>query len=96
MLTTGREYDRALIAVVIMALILMAIYVWQCDRKHNRSLKAQQQSMTARVDLLTSQVQETAKNFKEFITPPIIDETDAELVTAKDMDPSPVSSSFLG
>jgi hypothetical protein len=93
MLTTGREYDRALIAVVIMALILMTIYVWQCDRKHNRSLQAQQKSMTARVDLLSTQVQETANNLKDFITP-IIDETEVE-VPKVEMDPSPVSSSFL-
>ena len=94
MLTTGREYDRALIAVVILALVLMAIYVWQCDRKHDRSLHAQQKSMTARVDLLSTQVQETANNLKDFITPPNLDDTEIEEVP-KEQDPSPVSSSFL-
>lgn len=92
MISTGREYDRCVIALVIVAVGILALYVIQCNQKNKTKLKDQETVLSERLNYLTQQVNQTSQNMKDYMeTTP--DETTKEV---EDKLPNPVSSGFLG
>jgi hypothetical protein len=92
MISTGREYDRFIIALVIVAMFILALYVIQCNQKNKTKLKNQEIMVSERLNYLTHQVNQTSQNMKDYMeTPPIVEHKEDE-----DNLPNPVSSGFLG
>ena len=92
MISTGREYDRFVIALVIVAVFMLALYVVQCNKKNNTKLKDQETKLSDRLNYLTKQVNQTSQNMKDYI-----ESTPSEpQEDAKDKLPNPVASGFLG
>lgn len=91
MISTGREYDRFVIALVIVAVFILALYVIQCNQKNNTKIKNQEAMVTERLNYLTQQVNQTSQNMKDYMEAPVVEHEEVE-----DNLPNPVSSGFLG
>ena len=91
MISTGREYDRFIIALVIVAVFLLALYVVQCNQKNTTTFKKQETMLSERLNDLTQQVNQTSQNMKDYMETPVKSEEKVE-----DNLPNPVSSGFLG
>lgn len=91
MISTGREYDRFVIALVIVAVFILALYVIQCNQKNNTKLKNQEAMVSERLNYLTQQVNQTSQNMKDYMETPVVENEEVE-----DNLPNPVSSGFLG
>jgi S-adenosylmethionine:diacylglycerol 3-amino-3-carboxypropyl transferase len=92
MISTGREYDRFVIALVVVSVFALAIYVLQCNKKNTTDMKSQESSLTDRINKLTKQVDETSNTMKQYLSTP----TKKEEKPVEKKLPNPVSSSFLG
>ena len=91
MISTGREYDRFVIAMVIVAVFILALYVVQCNQKNATKIKNQETMLSDRLNYLTKQVNQTSQNMKDYMEPPAKPKEEVE-----DNLPNPVSSGFLG
>lgn len=91
MISTGREYDRFVIALVIVAVFILALYVIQCNQKTATNIKNQETMVSERLNYLTQQVNQTSQNMKDYMETPAVEHEKAE-----DKLPNPVSSGFLG
>lgn len=91
MISTGREYDRFVIALVIVAVFILALYVIQCNQKNNTKFKNQDAMVSERLNYLTQQVNQTSQNMKDYMETPVVEHEKVE-----DNLPNPVSSGFLG
>ena len=97
MLTTGREYDRFVIALVIISVFILGLYVWQCNQKHHKQIKNQESMVSERLNYLTQQVNQTSQNMKDYMENQSPNtEVQAEQAVQEDNIPNPVSSTFLG
>ena len=96
MLSTGREYDRFVIALVIITLLALAFYVVQCNQNQSKIIQKKESELTQRLNYLSGQVQETEKTVKDLINAPVLPPEGATEATVEQNDPAPVSSSFLG
>lgn len=92
MISTGREYDRFVIALVIISVFILALYVVQCNQKNEKKLKNQETMVSDRLNYLTQQVNQTSQNMKDYMEPP---KTEPEQQVEDNL-PNPVSSGFLG
>jgi hypothetical protein len=92
MISTGREYDRFVIALVIVSVFILALYVIQSNQKNATKLKKQESMMSDRLNYLTEQVNQTSQNMKDYMEPPA---TEPEQQVEENL-PNPVSSGFLG
>ncbi len=92
MISTGREYDRFVIALIIVCVFILALYVVQCNKKNLASIKNQESSVSDRLDYLTQQLNQTSQTMKDYMEPPVDKETTSE----ENNLPNPVSSGFLG
>ena len=92
MISTGREYDRFVIALVIVAVFILALYVIQCNQKNNTKMKNQEEMVSERLNYLTQQVNQTSQNMKDYMETPVV-ENEGEV---EENLPNPVSSGFLG
>jgi len=91
MISTGREYDRLIIALVIIAVFILALYVLHCNQKNATKIKNQETMMSERLNYLTQQVTQTSQNMKDYMETPVVKDEEVE-----DKLPNPVSSGFLG
>ena len=91
MISTGREYDRFVIALMIVSIFLLAVYVIQCNKTNSNTIKKQDEKMSDRLDYLTQQINQTSQNVKDYMDTPNVEEEKVE-----DNVPNPVTSSFLG
>ena len=91
MLSTGREYDRFVIAIVIISVLILALYVVQCNQKNALKLKSQETALSERLNYLTEQVNQTSQNMKDYMETPAVEKEEVE-----ENLPNPVSSGFLG
>lgn len=91
MISTGREYDRFVIALVIVAVFILALYVIQCNKKNNTTIKNQDAMVSERLNYLTQQVNQTSQNMKDYMETPAV-----EHEVVEDNIPNPVTSGFLG
>ena len=91
MISTGREYDRFVIALVIVAVFILALYVIQCNQKNKKNIKNQEAVVSERLNYLTQQVNQTSQNMKDYMETPVVEHEEVE-----DNLPNPVSSGFLG
>ena len=91
MISTGREYDRFIIALVIVAVFMLALYVVQCNQKHVTNMKNKETILSERLNYLTEKVNQTSQNMKDYIETPAKSEEKVE-----ENLPNPVSSGFLG
>lgn len=91
MISTGREYDRFIIALIIICVFLLTLYVVQCNKNNTANIKKQETSVSERLDYLTQQVNQTSQNMKDYMEPPAEKEKSEE-----ESLPNPVSSGFLG
>jgi hypothetical protein len=92
MISTGREYDRFVIALVIVSVFILALYIMQCNKQNNKRINNQDRMMSDRLNYLTAQVNQTSQDMKDYMeTPvtPVVEQVEDNL-------PSPVSSGFLG
>ena len=96
MLSTGREYDRFVIALVIITLLALAFYVVQCNQNQSKMIQKKESELTQRLNYLSGQVQETGKTVKDLINAPVLPPEGETEVKVEQKDPAPVSSSFLG
>ena len=92
MISTGREYDRLVIALVVISVFILALYVMKCNKNNANTLKAQQSKFTDRLDYLTRQMDKTSQNVKDMQIP-VVDKKKEEESESKV--PTPVTSSFL-
>ena len=92
MISTGREYDRFVIALVIVSVFILALYVMQCNTKNTKTLKNQETMLSDRLNYLTQQVNQTSQNMKDYMEPPSAEKVEK----VEDNLPNPVSSGFLG
>ena len=92
MISTGREYDRFVIALVIVAVFILALYVIHCNQKNNTNMKNQEEMLSERLNYLTQQVNQTSQNMKDYMETPVV-ENEGEV---EENLPNPVSSGFLG
>ena len=93
MLSTGREYDRFVIALVIISVFVLAVYVVKCNNNNKKNMKNQETILTERLNYLTQQVNQTSQNMKDYMETPVQKETSQE---TEDKIPNPVTSGFLG
>lgn len=93
MISTGREYDRFVIALVIVSVFILALYIMQCNKKNNTRIKNQDKMMSERLSYLTAQVNQTSQNMKDYMETPVVTPVVEQV---EDNLPSPVSSGFLG
>lgn len=93
MISTGREYDRFVIALIIVAVFILALYVIQCNQKNNTKIKNQESVVSERLNYLTQQVNQTSQNMKDYMETPPVSVSEKQL---EDNLPNPVSSGFLG
>lgn len=91
MISTGREYDRFVIALVIIAMFILSLYVIQCNKKTTTKIKDQEAVLSERLNYLTQQVNQTSQNMKDYMETPAVENEEVE-----DNLPNPVSSGFLG
>lgn len=92
MISTGREYDRFIIALVIVSVFILTFYVVQCNQKNTSKLKNQETMLSERLDYLTQQVNQTSQNMKDYMETPAVESKE----DVEDNLPNPVSSGFLG
>jgi hypothetical protein len=92
MISTGREYDRFVIALVIVSVFILALYVVQSNQKNATKLKKQESMISDRLNYLTEQVNQTSQNMKDYMEPPA---NEPEEQVEENL-PNPVSSGFLG
>ncbi len=95
MLSTGREYDRFVIAVVIITLIALAFYVVRCNQNQSKLIHKKESEFTQRLDYLSGQVKETEKTMQDLVHTPA-SEPLSPSPAVEPAAPSPVTSSFLG
>mgnify|MGYP001168914159 CR=1 FL=1 len=97
MISTGREYDRFIIAIVIISIFLLGIYVVQCNKSQTTQRKNQESAMTDRLDFLTRQINQTSQSVKDYMdsAPPENSKTNEKPEKEENL-PNPVSSSFMG
>ena len=67
MITTGREYDRLMIAVVVVALVLLAVYMTRCNQKQSAQLQKQATVMSDRMDYITGQVDDARQDMSNWM-----------------------------
>jgi len=91
MISTGREYDRLVIALVIVAMCILTLYVFKCNKKNTTKIKNQEAMMSERMNYLTNQVDKTSQKMKDYMETPVLEQEEVE-----DTLPNPVSSTFLG
>ena len=97
MISTGREYDRFIIAIVIVSVFLLGLYVMQCNNSNLKKIKKQESSMTDRMDYLTRQINQTSQSMKDYMEPKVEDPPPAPSKTEEESKlPNPVTSSFIG
>ena len=96
MLSTGREYDRFVIAIVIITLIALAFYVVRCNQNQSKLIHKKQTEVTQRLDYLSGQVKETEKTLQDLVHTPASSKPASPSPAAEPTAPSPVTSSFLG
>ena len=96
MLSTGREYDRFVIAIVIITLIALAFYVVRCNQNQTKLMHKKQTEFTQRLDYLSGQVKETEKTMQDLVHKPASSEPASPSCAAEPTAPSPVTSSFQG
>lgn len=92
MISTGREYDRFIIALVILSMFILAFYIVQCNRNNTSKLKKQETKLSDRLDYLTEQLNDTSENMKNYMETSAVESKEE----VKDNIPNPVSSGFLG
>lgn len=92
MISTGREYDRFVIALVIISVFILALYVVQCNQKNEKKIKNQETMVSDRLNYLTQQVNQTSQNMKDYMEP---SKTEPKQQVEDNL-PNPVSSGFLG
>lgn len=96
MISTGREYDRFIIAIVIVSVFLLGLYVMQCNSSNLKKIKKQENSMADRMDYLTRQLNQTSQSVKDFMEPKVEDSPPASKKEEDSKLPNPVTSSFIG
>ena len=96
MISTGREYDRFIIAIVIVSVFLLGLYVMQCNNSNLKKIKKQENSMTDRMDYLTRQINQTSQSVKDFMEPKVEDPPAPSKIEEESKLPNPVTSSFIG
>ena len=92
MISTGREYDRFVILLIIVAMIIIVLYVVHCNQKNKTNLKNQETTLSERLNYLTQQIAQTSQNMKDYMETPNKKEEKKE----EENIPNPVSSGFLG
>jgi len=92
MISTGREYDRFVIVLVVVALFILALYVFQCNQKNATKLKTQENKLSERLNYLTNQVNQTSQNMKDYMETSVTEKKE----NVEENLPNPVSSGFLG
>jgi hypothetical protein len=97
MISTGREYDRFIIAIVIVSVFLLGLYVMKCNSSNSKKMKKQENSMADRMDYLTRQLNKTSKSVTDLLEPKVEDPpTSPSNKEDNDNLPNPVASSFMG
>lgn len=96
MISTGREYDRFVIAMVIVSVIILGVYVVHCNRKQIKKIKNQETTLSDRLNYLTKQVNKTSENMKDYMEKPVVTPSAKDKEDTKEENiPNPVSSDFF-
>lgn len=93
MVTTGREYDRMVIALILVCFVILVLYVLRCNDQANKRIKQKETSFTERVNELTKKVSNSSQMISDLMAKP---KDEPEVTTPEDKTPIPVSSTFLG
>ena len=67
MLSTGREFDRLFIAMLILALTMLAIYTFKTCNKLERKQLAASNMLDQRVSYVTSQLSDTKQHVDSWL-----------------------------
>jgi hypothetical protein len=95
MISTGREYDRFVIALVIISVFILSLYVIKCNQTQRKDFKTQESSMAMRLNDLNQKLNSTTQSVREYMEKPVLEEDQTEPSKTQTL-PSPVGSSFLG
>ena len=99
MLTTGREVDRLLIAIMMIVVLILACYTYSTKVAITNRAKIDEAGLSERINYLNDQLHQTKQELTEWVSRPapevVENEEDTTATEEKDL-PVPVSSSFLG
>ena len=90
--TTGREIDRLIILLVVLAFLAHFVYNHISSKRQLQGIVSREKSVTDRVDSLTDELNETKNSLMEWIDNSAMKEPPPDIT---DQEPAPVSSGFL-
>lgn len=90
MLSTGREFDRLFIAMLIVALTLLAVYTFKTCNKLERKQIAASNQLEQRVSYVTSQLSDTKQHVDSWLAADSQEAQDDEKEDPSPPNPEPV------
>lgn len=94
MLSTGREFDRLFIAMLIISLSMLAIYTFKTCNKLERKQIASSNTLDKRVSYVTSQLSDTKKHVDSWLDADNqqVQQSKEEIAPPPDPEPMPYGS----
>lgn len=96
MVTTGRDVDRFLLAIVMFAILLLGVYTFTTSNKLANKVKIDESGLNERMNYLTDQLSQTRQQITDWTASKPVEESPSENPPSEVVqEPVGVSSGFL-
>lgn len=96
MVTTGRDIDRFLLAIVMFAILLLGVYTFTTSNKLANKVKIDESGLNERMNYLTDQLSQTRQQITDWTASKPVEESPSENPPSEVVqEPVGVSSGFL-
>ena len=96
MVTTGRDVDRFLLAIVMFAILMLGVYTFTTSNKLANKVKIDESALNERMNYLTDQLSQTRQQITDWTASKPVEESPSENPPSEVVqEPVGVSSGFL-
>tara|TARA_B100001741_G_scaffold313724_1_gene321389 strand:+ start:440 stop:733 length:294 start_codon:yes stop_codon:yes gene_type:complete len=96
MVTTGRDVDRFLLAIVMFAILMLGVYTFTTSNKLANKVKIDESGLNERMNYLTDQLSQTRQQITDWTASKPVEESPSENPPSEVVqEPVGVSSGFL-